>query len=140
MINIDLIRVTQGVKGTFGVMLKDGLIICTTCEDDWQDNKTNISCIPAGQYVCTPYNSAKFPGCWILKDVPGRSLILIHQGNTIHDTHGCILVGQGYGMAGALPSITNSKLALDVIRKCLPDHFTITIKEIFNGKSMPNNA
>ena len=45
------------------------------------DNAKNISCIKPGEYTAVRYNSAKHGVCYHLKDVPGRSAILIHVGN-----------------------------------------------------------
>jgi hypothetical protein len=42
--------------------------------------------------------SPRFGRTWEVKDVPERSNILFHQGNTARDTEGCILVGGKYGV------------------------------------------
>lgn len=50
--------------------------------------------IPAGHYEVVMVMSQKFGARRLcLKDVPGFSGILIHEGNTKKDTQGCILVG-----------------------------------------------
>lgn len=48
--------------------------------------------IPAGQYNVTGKRSEKFGANKIYIDVPGRSGILFHGGNTKDDTRGCILI------------------------------------------------
>lgn len=69
------------------------LFDCYTLELPFRDNAPFISCIPPGKYHCTRRFGEKFGAHWILKDVPGRSLILIHAGNFHRQTQGCILVG-----------------------------------------------
>lgn len=51
-------------------------------------------CIPRGTYPIEWEWSEKFQDkLWELKNVPGRSEIKVHAGNTVGDTEGCILVG-----------------------------------------------
>lgn len=67
-------------------------------------NSVNISCIPAGRYSLKKYSSNKFksePGKkgnfdidhYQICNVPNRSKIIIHTGNILKDTKGCILPG-----------------------------------------------
>lgn len=52
-------------------------------------------CIPEGTYRVKMYPSGKFKKMLpIIDGVPYRSGILIHAGNTVEDTKGCILVGK----------------------------------------------
>jgi hypothetical protein len=44
-------------------------------------------------------------------DVPDRSHILIHAGNTNEDTHGCILLGLMYGTLGTETAVISSRAA-----------------------------
>jgi hypothetical protein len=67
--------------------------ICSILELPWKDNAVNESCIPEGMYIVEPYESPKFGKCFIVKDVKGRTYILIHKGNYVHDTDGCLLPG-----------------------------------------------
>lgn len=51
-------------------------------------------CIPAGDYLVNLIWSPKFKRYMpCLANVPNRSAILIHYGNSVKDTLGCILVG-----------------------------------------------
>lgn len=120
---IHLKRVTCNQYGTFGVLMKDNIPVCVTLEDMWKFNQQNVSCIPTGVYECADFSGAKFKNVWILKNVPDRSYILIHSGNTADDTHGCILVGDSFYEKG----ISGSKSAMNRLRKILPSNFTMTI-------------
>lgn len=127
---IELKRVAYSLRGTFGVMLVDGLPFCVTLEDPDNNNAMGISCIPKGIYEVEPWNSDKYPNTYHVKDVPGRTAILMHSGNTVNDTMGCILLGTFYSTFNGLPSIAGSKDALNTFRsKMGREKFTLTIKD-----------
>lgn len=126
--NLDLHRFSYTANGTFGEIYMNGEHLCFTCELPWQDNKTGISCIPAGTYECQPHDGVKFKRVWELENVPNRSAILIHNGNTVDDTDGCILVGDALGKLYGRPAVMNSQEMLGHLREVLPDTFTLTIK------------
>ena len=44
-------------NGTFGNLLIDGEPFCATCEQPWNNNLQNHSCIPEGDYELRPYDS-----------------------------------------------------------------------------------
>lgn len=99
-----------------------------TLELPWRNNRQNISCIPTGIYHCNPYSSAKYVNVYQLLDVPGRSGILIHAGNTVADIQGCILPGLAAGTMKDDPAVFDSKKAMDALRFILGmDRFTLTI-------------
>lgn len=125
--NLTLHRLPSTLSGTFGVLCIDDLPVCVTCEDPWRQNARNVSCIPEGTYKVRVRYSAKYGKHWHLQDVPGRDLILIHNGNTEDDTQGCILVGSGFARVNGKPGVVNSIPTLDMLRKRLPDEFTLTI-------------
>lgn len=110
--------------GTHGSLYKDGVFLCYTLERQYKNNENNVSCINAGIYQGIKHNSDKFKDVWQLLNVQGRDAILIHAGNTIADTHGCILVGLGTNDGG----ITRSQDALTKLRGILPGGFTIEIR------------
>ncbi|NBW10891.1 MAG: hypothetical protein EBR82_22965, partial [Caulobacteraceae bacterium] len=97
MVDVRLVRIKATDTGTLGTLTLNGKELCKTLELPWKDNADMISCIPVGTYECKPWDSAKFPNVWEITNVPNREAILIHSGNTMKDTHGCVLVGQGYG-------------------------------------------
>ena len=121
---IKLKRIAQTETETFGVLIKDDMPLCVTLEDPWKKNQKNISCIPAGKYKCKPFDGAKFKDVWILENVPNRSYILIHAGNSAVDTQGCILVGRSFNAH----TIRDSQNALDYLRAVLPDEFDLFIE------------
>lgn len=81
-----LARMDARPERVIGSLYLDGDFLCYTLEGDKP--------IPAGRYALTwhdsPHLHARVP---MLLDVPGRTYILIHVGNTAKDTEGCILVG-----------------------------------------------
>ena len=83
----------QSVDGTFGTLLTTvpGSMVLQTVEDDWLDNRTSVSCIPAGDYplVRSWYHKHNYDVFEVTK-VPGRRRILIHPANTEEDVEGCI--------------------------------------------------
>lgn len=61
----------------------------------WADNHPDISCIPTGVYKATHHVRHDGLPSLLLADVPGRTEVEIHPGNTTANTHGCILIGKG---------------------------------------------
>jgi hypothetical protein len=55
--------------------------------------KEKLGRVDPGTYNVKPFDTIRFKHCFILSPTPGRTGILIHAGNTIKDTKGCILVG-----------------------------------------------
>ena len=68
-----------------------------TLERPWIFNERKVSCIPPGTYLVKRHISPKFGQCFKIQDVKGRSDILIHSGNVVADTIGCVLVGLSSG-------------------------------------------
>lgn len=110
--------------GTRGCMTLNGDLLCYTLERPWLENQTDVSDIPAGFYTVIKHDSDKFQDVWQLLNVPGRDAILIHAGNTIEDTHGCILVGLGIADGG----ISKSQAALTKLRGIFPAGFRLEIR------------
>lgn len=104
---------------------------CHTLELPWRDNKFQVSCIPLGDYWVEKRWSQKFKHHFIVKDVEGRTYILIHSGNFYEDTLGCVLVGDGLTDidGDGLRDVTNSRETLDELLSFMPDKFKLTIKE-----------
>ena len=78
-------------EGTQGVLEWNGTLICYTIELPWLGNQRRISCIPEGEYLLQKRFSPKFKWHFLLMDVPGRDLILIHPANDAKlELLGCI--------------------------------------------------
>jgi hypothetical protein len=111
MKQLRLVRVTEHNGATMGVLCINGSPELVTLEDPWQYNEKLISCIPVGRYKLKLHKSPRFGLTYQVMDVPERSHILIHAGNTHKDTHGCILVGLQFGKLGSESAILASKSA-----------------------------
>ncbi len=108
-----------------------------TIELPWNDNKSNISCIPQGLYNVVPHNTKERPRTFRLLNVPGRQGILIHIGNyatdimigkELHekDTKGCILVGFDYDRKA--PMVKSSAKAMNWLRDNIHENFALEIR------------
>jgi len=124
---VKLKRVVGDNDRTFGVLSIKGLPLCVTIERPWLDNTVGKSCIPAGKYRVARTDSHHFGSTWQVKDVPGRSHILIHKGNTANDTEGCIIVGQRFGILNNEPAVLASGAAYSMLESILPDEFTLEV-------------
>lgn len=108
-IDLQLERFAYAPTGTFGRMtMPDGEILYTV-EDPWRGNRRGESCIPEGDYLCTPrrYHRGGYPAVHIT-GVPSRSLILFHVANSQRDVRGCVGVGQDLGWVHGQWAITSS--------------------------------
>ena len=77
--------------GTQGILEWNGTIVCYTIELPWLGNQRRISCIPEGEYILQKRFSPKFRWHFLLMDVLGRDLILIHPANDAKlELLGCI--------------------------------------------------
>jgi len=95
--DVKLIRLEES-EITIGVLLLNGAMECFVAEPPWRDNRPSVSCVPEGIYTCIRRYSHKVDGdTFELVDVPGRENIIIHWGNTIEDTEGCLLTGTVVG-------------------------------------------
>lgn len=130
-----LVRDATSDQGTYGVLSIAGITL-QTIELPWRENKTSISHIPAGIYVCKYRHSQKFGHVWELLDVRGRTAVLIHTGNVAGDvalgfkTHswGCILVGERRTVLWNQRAINSSKPAMERLRKVIgKKSFKLTI-------------
>ena len=78
-------------EGTQGILEWNGTIVCYTIELPWLGNQRRISCIPEGDYFLQLRFSPKFKWHFLLMNVPGRDLILIHPANDAKlELLGCI--------------------------------------------------
>jgi hypothetical protein len=92
----------------------------TSAKTRWRDNRPKISCIPLGTYEVVPHGwngeKVKFKNSWRLLNVPGRSGILLHEGNTHKDTEGCLLMGLDFIVGQLSAQVTDSRLTMRFLR------------------------
>ena len=111
---------------TMGVMITPKGNKYATVERPWLDNKVNVSCIPKGTYVCrNNHESPKFGRTISVKNVAGRTDILMHVGNFVHNSLGCILINSAFndGFEGM-----RSRAALNKLMDELPQEFELIIE------------
>lgn len=115
---------------TMGELFVDGDYYCDTLEPPISADK-HPAIIP-GTYNVQMFPSQKFRALRpILIGVIGRSGILIHEGNYVRNTQGCILVGQNIGRG----RLQNSKEKLSPLARWIKDSLkrdievTITIEQ-----------
>lgn len=137
-----LIREKPGHERTFGALHYGTMIVSHTMEPGTGDHSAPR--VSAGFYLCEPHGwepgaPVKFRSTWALvgHDVshfpePGvaRSAVLIHAGNRVEQTLGCILVGKRRGELGGEPAILESREAMSELRSLIGNNrFGLTIME-----------
>ena len=119
---VSLERFGYTPMGTFGRMRYKGYE-CYTVERPWENNAPYVSCVPTGIY---PLKLGKFYGggypCYELEQVPNRTLIKIHRGNTMLDVKGCIVLGTKLGVIEKLWAVLNSRKAHDEFMVAMRDN------------------
>lgn len=123
MTTLILQRLPRGGAWTPGELRLGSIKLCDTLEEHPDNNKKD-TCIPAGRYklFIRPNAETRHDYDVIeLKDVPGRTNIQIHIGNTLANTEGCILVASGWSAPGVLAgnSSTTYHRLLDHVRELL---------------------
>lgn len=125
-------RFTEDPKApTLGVLMIVGVPRFITMEPP---REGEIVCIPKGEYSCIKtFGRITSGGLRIeetleVANVPERSGILFHVGNEIKDTHGCILIGDGFSSENF---ILNSRKSFFRFIESLENEakFSLTISE-----------
>lgn len=100
-------------------------------ERPWLNNLRNRSCIPAAGYLCRfllRSASGKYKSVFHVTAVPGRAGILMHNGNVVSHTKGCLIIGMRNGRLANQPAVLNSRSAMQVLRDYIgTEPFRITI-------------
>ena len=110
---------------------KNNLVLqLQTLERPWIFNERKVSCIPTGTYLVKRHISPKFGQCFKIQDVKGRSGILIHSGNVVADTIGCVLVGLTGGSVDDSDTamIYNSRKAMAVLLALIDKEIVLHIR------------
>lgn len=137
-------------SGTFGkITLPDGTTY-NTLELPWRNNQSGKSCIPAGTYQVATRMSPKLgKAAYEVKNVPGRSSILIHSGNTAGDVdkgqksnvQGCILLGFSRNTQSGQATIQESRAAVAAFMDKMGGRpFTLTIISAEGDVGTPDAA
>ena len=134
-INYPMIRILRmnedSQHGTFGALLIQEKPFCVTLEPSDRLNREFVSSIPAQQYLCKKHYSPLVHHTFRILDVPGRTDILFHPGNTAVDTEGCIILAQYWGKLHGNRAVLNSgntfRNFMDILNPY--DVFHLTIKE-----------
>ena len=139
MKSLELKRIAcDGIQPTMGVLLSNGRPFAVTLERPWLHNRKGESCIPEGTYQClrcsnSPdyghQDSPKFGDTFQVMEVPNRSHILFHKGNINDDSHGCILIGEQYGLLSGHDAVLSSSVGFGEFLAILQhdDEFTLRI-------------
>ncbi len=109
-----LIRNKQTSTYTLGCLIVDGVMF-RTIERPWKNNARNISCIPTGTYPSVYLSrsaSGKYRKVYHVRNVPNRSGILVHNGNLVAHSRGCIILGMRAGNLGGSPAVLASRTAM----------------------------
>lgn len=128
---VELVRLEESAEGSFGVLRVSKRVTCVTLEPPDMENAVGRSSIPAQQYRCVRHASPRFGETFAVRDVPGRSAILLHPGNTAQDTAGCILLGERFAPLDGRPAVRGSRAAFTAFMDALRgwDAFHLTISE-----------
>ena len=131
---LELIRLENTQQGMLGILKINKHVFCFTLEPPDKLNERSVSCIPAGQYSVESRLSPKFGQTYEVQNVPGRSHILFHAGNTAAHTEGCILLGSSAGKLQGNRAVLNSGATFKAFMEELGvggPTASLTIKEVF---------
>lgn len=131
--SVRLIRL-ESFTVTLGALLISDELFCVTLEPPYRENKVSESSIPAGQYICRRVTSPRFGETFEVEDVPYRSDILFHWGNSIGDTHGCIILGTSWHTnPDGQKTVLSSRVKFSKFMELMAgtDRFNLTIREVY---------
>lgn len=131
-----LLRFKQDDKATLGKLIFGNIEYCCTIEPPWNwnikdDPKTKeneASCIPEGKYLCVKYSGTSYKDVWEITGVPGKTAVLIHNGNFAYQSKSCILVGNKHTEYKGIPMVNDSVNTLNRLKTSIPDQFFLEIK------------
>lgn len=120
-------------EGTNGALFCLGELVCYTIELPWRENEMGVSCIPEGRYRLARRYSERYGYHLLVKEVPGRSGILVHPANdALKELRGCLapvsrLTGAGRGLQSRVAMRRLCTLVYDAASKT-PVYLTIKTK------------
>lgn len=92
---LTLKRIAQDDYSTLGVLFDERTPFAVTLERPWLDNRARVSCAPLGEYPMKLGTKPIHGLCWEFI-VPNRTAMLIHKGNFVEDSEGCIIIGESF--------------------------------------------
>lgn len=99
----------------------------------WKDNKTNVSCIPEGEYVVEhTYSHAFKCKLYLITKIRDRWGVRIHPANYVSELRGCIALGEALRDINkdGLIDVTSSRKSVKEFEKLLnKEPFKIIIKK-----------
>lgn len=103
---------------------------CKTLEPPWLFNLKNKSCIYESTFLVEKHNSPTYGLCLKIQNVKGRSDILIHWGNYVDNTDGCLLVGRYFKdiNGDGMKDVVYSQDTFNKLIENAPEKFRLTIK------------
>ena len=119
MLDAKLFRFERQSTHTTGALVINGYTVYVL-ERPWLDNKRNKSCIPSGKYICKflpRSGSGKYRNVYHVVPVDNRSGILIHQGNLVIHSLGCLIIGSRIGTLSGKRAVLSSRQALRELNK-----------------------
>lgn len=138
---LHLVRIFDNGEATYGCLVHEGRPRWLTVELPWRNNERKVSCIPPGDYPCMRYKSYQHGDTYLVTEVPGRSLIMFHPGNSSVDTKGCILPGMEFSRVGESWGIARSRkahLELMLAFKDIPEFTLRVIAPALGGMIIPS--
>ena len=135
-------RVYLGTETLGSFYDSDMKLIAKTMELPWKDNKSNVSCIPEGEYFVKkqkPGTAGRDYGYFRFVHVSGRgvntalgmSTILMHRITFVKDLKGCIGIGSRFKdfNKDGIPDMEESGKKLQWMYENLPDEFDLIIRK-----------
>lgn len=136
--NLITVKRTYHERGTHGVLTFPDGFQFYTLERPWLDNERRISCIPEGVYdlemryspIVQRTSGGEYANGYEVTGVEGRDLIMIHVGNYVRDTAGCLLVGSVKSFKDGDPVVWSSRQAFrKMMKKMSGQDWQISFKE-----------
>jgi hypothetical protein len=134
-----LTRMETGDQGTFG-RLQVGPLVLFTGELPWRDNHPNLSCVPAGIYICEWTYSPRFRrNLYSVTAVPDRTGVRKHAANLMGDVtkgfrtqlSGCIALGEKLGWLDGQKAVLLSAPAMRKFEDFMErSRFELEIKDV----------
>ena len=133
MHTLNLVRFANTGREVIGAIFDGYNLLTYTLEPPWNDNQRGASCIPPGEYKVSYMKrsgTGKYRDVYWVREVPNRSAILIHKGNTVNETLGCILPGAKVGKLRGQWAVLDSRGGLNKLHNIVQrEEFTLNVRD-----------